>query len=94
MKKEIKEKLDDLFEEIEKLNKKTDLLHISGSKSDFTQEVEQLRAMHESITKDYDSYQKAEPQGTDEMKNSLLKSHDDIHSKLQMVKRDYEDRNK
>lgn len=94
MEEDIKKKLDDLFEEIEGLKKKTDLLHVSGSKTDFTRDVEELKAMHTAITQDFEAYQKAEKQELDTLRNSIVNSHNDLHHKLRMVKRNYEDRNK
>lgn len=77
MDEKIKTRLDNLFEEIDRLEKESDIFHISGSKSEFTKEVEELRGMHESITKDYQDYQASGKEDLERFRTSLM-SHSDM----------------
>lgn len=93
MKEEIKRKLDELFEQIEKMRKESDLFHLSD-KSEFTKDVEELRGLHESVVKDYNEYQTSGKQDLEQIRNSLLRNSDAMEKKIKLVKKSYAERNK
>lgn len=87
MDEELKHKLDNLFEEIEELQKDADLFHISGGKSDFTMKVEELRGMHESVCREYEQYQKGKlPK--EHLNTGFLESSNLISNKIHQIRKE------